>query len=147
MVPFLDLKEKENNMRDLHNKIKVGVALNISAISTNTTTAGAIIDKRGYRSVEFIIMSGTLTDGTYTPLIEESDNADLSSSNAVADADLLGTEAAAALIATEDNTTKKVGYIGGKRYVRMSVVSTGVTTGGTVLGVALRANAADLPVV
>lgn len=133
-------------MRDLHNNIKAEAALNIGAISSNTTTAGNIIDMKGFGSVEFIIISGTLTDGTYTPLVQEGDAANLSDASSVDDADLLGTESDAAFAASDDNTVKKVGYIGNKRYVRLSLVSTGVTTGGTLTALALKANAADKPV-
>lgn len=133
-------------MRDLHNNIKVESALDVSAISTDTTTAGNIIDMQGYGSVEFVIQSGTLTDGTYTVLIEEGDDSGLSDAAAVADADLLGTEASASFIATEDDTVKKVGYIGNKRYVRLSLVSASTSTGGTLVAVAAKSNATDLPV-
>ena len=43
-------------MRDLHNNIKAEVALNTAAISTDTTTAGNIIDMQGFGSVAFIII-------------------------------------------------------------------------------------------
>jgi hypothetical protein len=133
-------------MRDLHNNIKVESGLNISSITTNTTTAGSIIDMQGYGSLEFIIRSGTLTDGTYTPLVEEGAVSNLSDATAVADADLLGTEAAAAFVSTDDNTIKKIGYIGAKRYVRLSLVSTSVTTGGTMSVIVLKGRANDRPV-
>lgn len=133
-------------MRDLHNNIKAEVAFDTAAISSDTTTAGNIIDMQGYGSVEFIIQSATLTDGTYTPLIEEDDDSGLSSASAVADADLLGTEASAAFIASEDDEVKKVGYIGNKRYVRLSIVSASTSTGGTVSAISVKANAGDLPV-
>lgn len=133
-------------MRDLHNNIKTEVARNIGAISSNTTTAGNIIDLQGYHSVEFIILSGTITDGTFTPLLQEGDAANLSDAAAVADSDLLGTEAAATFISTDDNTVKKLGYIGGKRYVRLSIVTTGVTSGGTISAIAVKSNASDRPV-
>jgi hypothetical protein len=133
-------------MKDLHNNIKVENALNVSAISSNTTTVGAIIDMQGYGALEFVLRSGTLTDGTYTPLVEEGDAANLSDATAVADVDLLGTEAAAAFILTDDNTVKKVGYIGNKRYIRLSVVSAGTTTGGTMSAIAIKGKAADRPI-
>jgi hypothetical protein len=136
----------ELNMRDLHNNIKVESALNVSSITTNTTTVGSIIDTQGYDALEFIMRSGTLTDGTFTPLIEEGDAANLSDATAVADADLLGTEAAAAFILTDDNAVKKVGYIGNKRYVRLSVVSTGITSGGTMSAISIKGRAADRPI-
>ena len=132
-------------MRDLHNNIDLAVALNTAAISSDTTTVGNIIDLRGFNSAEFVIQSGTLTDGTYTPLLEEGDIANLSDAAAVVDADLLGTEALAVLLSTEDDAVKKLGYIGGKRYVRLSIVSTGTTSGGTVSALAVRGNPTDAP--
>jgi hypothetical protein len=115
---------------DMHSDVYGVVAKNTAAISSNTTTAGNIIDTQGYEGVEFFIQSGAYTDGTYTPLLEESDAADLSGSNAVADEDLVGLESAAAISAA--NTVKRIGYVGGKRYVRLSIVSASVTTGATV---------------
>jgi hypothetical protein len=134
-------------MRDLHNNIKVEVALDTAAISSDTTTNGNIIDMQGFGSVEFVIQSGTLTDGTYTPLIEEGDVSNLSDASAVADSDLLGTEANASFAATDDNAVNKVGYIGNKRYVRLSIISSGTTSGGTVSGISVKSNASDLPIV
>ncbi|PIR39585.1 MAG: hypothetical protein COV35_03520 [Alphaproteobacteria bacterium CG11_big_fil_rev_8_21_14_0_20_39_49] len=133
-------------MRDLHNNINAEVALNTSAISSDTTTNGNIIDMQGFGSIEFVIQSGTLTDGTYTPLIQEGDESNLSDATAVGDADLLGTEADAAFIATEDNAVKKVGYIGNKRYVRLSIVSASTTSGGTISAVSVKSDAGDMPV-
>ena len=133
-------------MRDLHNNIKAEVALNTAAISTDTTTAGNIIDMQGFGSVEFIIQSGTLTDGAYTPLVEDGDVANLSDAAAVADANLLGTEAAAAFALADDDAVKKIGYIGNKRYVRLSIVSTATTTGGTLSAISIKHNSADKPV-
>ena len=134
-------------MRDLHNNVKVEVALNTSAISTDTTTNGNIIDMQGFGAIEFIIQSGTLTDGAYTPLIEEDDAADLATATAVADSDLLGTEAAAAFALADDDAVTKIGYIGNKRYVRLSIVSASTSTGGTLSAVSVKSRASDAPVV
>jgi hypothetical protein len=59
--------------RDLKNDIKILNALNIATISTNTTTAGVEIDTQGFESVTFEIITGARTDGTVTPLIQETD--------------------------------------------------------------------------
>jgi hypothetical protein len=126
-------------MRDFHNNISPAVALNATAISSNTTTAGAIIDTQAFEALEFIIQSATITDGTYTPLVEYGDQSNLSDAAAVPDAELISTEAAAAFVATDDNKVKRIGYIGAKRYVRLSLVSTGVTSGGTLSAVAVKA--------
>lgn len=116
-------------MRDLHNNVSPAVALMAQAIGTDTTTAGAIVDLQGFEGCEFVILSGTVTDGTYTPLIEHGDDSGLSDAAAVPDSGLLGTEAAAAFAAADDDAVKRVGYVDGKRYVRLSLVSAGTATG------------------
>jgi hypothetical protein len=128
---------------DLHSDVFAVVAKNTAAITSSTTTVGAIIDTQGYEGLEFIIQSGARTDGTYTPLLEESDAADLSGSNQVADEDLVGLEASAAISAA--NTVKRLGYVGGKRYVRLSIVSTGVTSGATIGATAILGRPAVSP--
>ena len=113
---------------DLHNQISVGVGIALTAVADGADVVGEIIDMQGCNALEFIFQVGAYTDGDVTPLIEESDNSDMSSSNAVADTDLLGTEAAAALSAAG---VSNVGYIGNKRYVR----ATAVTAAGSTLSV------------
>lgn len=113
---------------DLHNGVAVSNALNTATIATNTTTVGNILDTKGFGSVEFVLSLGTKTDGTYTFKIEESDNSDMSSSNVAATNNVLGSLTGP----TASNTNASVGYvIGSKRYIRLSVVSTLVTTGAT----------------
>lgn len=134
-------------MKDMKNNIKVSNALNIQAIASNTTIAGAIIDTKGFDSLTLVFQTGTITDGDYTLLIEEGNSATLTDAAAVADADLLGTEALASFSAdTDDNKVSKIGYRGNKRYVRLSVVSTSVTTGGTVGATAIQGHPQFAPV-
>ena len=127
----------------MHSDILAKVAKNTAAIASSTTTAGVIIDTLGYEALEFLMQSGAWTDGTYTPLLEESDDSGLSGSNAVADEDLLGLESAAAIGAA--NTVKRIGYRGHKRYVRLSIVSAGVTTGATIGATAILGRPAVRP--
>ena len=117
---------------DLHSTIFCYNALSNATINSDTTTVGAIIDTAGYESCEFIIKSGTRTDGTFTPLIQDGDDSGLSDAAAVSDTFLVGTEAAAAI--TASNALGRIGYVGKKRYVRLSIVSTSVTTGCTSFG-------------
>lgn len=134
-------------MNDLYNNIKVSNALNIQTITSNTTVNGAIIDTKGFGSLTFVFQTGTIADGDYTLLIHEGNNSGLSDAAAVADDDLLGTEAAASFTAdTDDNKVSKIGYRGNKRYVRLSVVSTNVTTGGTVGATAVQGHPQFAPV-
>lgn len=116
--------------RDIHNHIEHKVALNLQNITSDTATVGNILDMQGFESIEFLITAGAITDGAYAILIEEGDDSGLSDAAAVADADLLGTEALAAFTATDDNKVSKIGYIGQKNFVRISIVSTGTTSGG-----------------
>lgn len=122
-------------MQDLKNDIAAVVALNPTDISTNTTTDGNSIDMQGYDSLTFLLSAGTVTDGTYTPIIEESDTGDFSGEEtAVADADLIGTEANMAFSAADDNAVKTLGYTGSKRYVRFTLVSASTSTGVANIG-------------
>lgn len=131
--------------KDLKNSVITKTAFNIQAISSDTTTNGVIIDTLGYESVTFILQSATLTDGAYLPLIADGDNSGLSDAAAVADTFLLGTEAAAAFALADDNTTKRIGYCGKKRYVRLSIVSSATSSGGTIGAVCVLGNAITQP--
>ena len=124
--------------RDLTNDILQKPALSIQAIGSNTTTNSTEIDTKGFESLTFITFAGTLTDGTFTPLIHDTDSTG-TSYVAVADEFLIGTEAAAA-VDTSD-TALRVGYNGKKRFVRLSYVSTSVSSGGTVGALAILGNA------
>jgi len=126
---------------DLFSNIKPQVALDFGTISTDTTTAGNIIDTQGFQSVVFGIITGTVTDGDYTILIQDGDESNLSDAANVADAYLRGTEAGASFTAdTDDDKISKIGYIGIKRYVRMSIVSTNTSSGAVIGGYAILGN-------
>lgn len=114
-------------MFDLHDNIGTGVGLAISSITTNTATAGAIIDTRGYNAMELSFLSGTITDGTYAVTINESNDAGMAGPTT---ATVLGT--LPSFVAADDNVVKRVGVLASKRYVQATVTSTGVTTGGTM---------------
>lgn len=128
---------------DLKNNISVENALNIQAITTNTTTAGVEVDTQGFESVTFVIETGSRTDGTVTPLIQESDTSG-SFSGSVADEDLIGTEAEAALSAAQSRSI--IGYVGKKQFVKLSLVSTSVTSGLTAGASAILGAAKHNPV-
>ena len=112
--------------RDLKNNIKIVNGVNITSITTNTTTGGVEVDTQGYESVTIEVITGARTDGTVTPLLQETDVAG-SYSGSVADEDLIGLEADAALSIAHNRA--RFAYIGKKRYIKASFVSTGVTSG------------------
>jgi len=132
--------------KELYSSYKVSNALDTQAITSDTTTVGDIIDTAEYGSILFAIQSGTLTDGTYTVLIEEGDESNLSDASAVDDADLTNTEASASFASTDDNTVNKIGYVGSKRYVRLSLVSASTSSGGTLGAIAIQGSPTTAPV-
>ena len=103
--------------------------VDIQAITTDTTTVGNEIDMLGYEGITFFLFTGTLTDGSYVLLIEDSDTSG-SGYAAVSDTFLIGTEVATTLTASDSVTS--IGYVGKKRYVRASIVSSATTSGGTL---------------
>lgn len=111
-------------MRDMHNCIKVSRGLSpVVAGTDNTPYVSEIIDTANFDATEFLILIGANTDAdaTFTVLVEDGDAANLSDNAAVADAYLLGTEALASFDYSDDNETRKIGYIGPKRYVRVTI--------------------------
>lgn len=89
----------------------------------DTAVVSQIIDMQGIDSLVFAIATGSLADvdATFTVLVEESDDAAMSGATAVADADLLGTEALASFTFAGDDKCYKIGYKGSKRYVTCTI--------------------------
>jgi hypothetical protein len=134
---------------DLHNNLKLTCVISPISQAGNTAMVGAIIDRQGYGSLEFAITLGTITTaGTaYTALLEDADELAFNVTNAaVADAYLLGTEALASFVDSEVNTTKKLGYIGSKRYVRLTMTPAGNTGASTMSAVAVQGSPSISPV-
>ncbi len=126
-------------MRDLHNNIDVRRAISPVVATDDTAIVSQIIDCAGFDGVEFAIITGTLADAdaTFAVLVEHDDDSNLATAAAVADSQLLGTEAGASFTFAADNVTKKIGYIGTKRYVRLTITPTGNTGNAPVAAVAI----------
>lgn len=109
-------------MQDLFNNVHPVPCISPAVVSDNTAAVGAVTDRQGYDSLTYVIATGTLADvdATFTTLVEHSD-ASGSGFEAVADSDLLGTEANASFAFSDDDKTFKIGYRGTKRYVRLTV--------------------------
>jgi len=129
------------SIRDLHSNIRTKTVISPVAIGANATKTGLVVDRQGYGGVEFIASYGAVTTtGSIVTLVVK--DGDVTGSMAsVADAYLVGTEALASLLAgarvagTGKEVTKRVGYVGVKRYVSVDAVQTGTTSVG-VVGVA-----------
>lgn len=130
-------------MYDLYSKLKVSRAISPSNTGDNTALVSQIIDMQGYKSLVFFIASGSLADAaaTFTVLVEDGDVSNLSDGAAVADDYLSGTESAASLTQADDNTVKKIGYIGNKRYVRLTITPAGNAADAYLSAVAVQSDA------
>lgn len=128
---------KANN--DLHSNVKQMLGLAPVAAGATGTSAGKIIDRKGYGGVEFLLGYGAIstTGSAVAVIVKEGDVTGTLTS--VADADLIGTEALAGVAAgtpktsgVSQNVVKRIGYKGSKRYVQVSMVNSGTTSAGLI---------------
>ncbi len=119
-------------LQDLHNNIQCQIAISPQKqTNSNTAFVSNIIDLANFGSCEFAILYGGITDAnvTFTILLEDGDDSALSDHAAVDDAFLLGDEAGATPLFSDDDTCFKLGYIGPKRYVRLTITPSGNDAG------------------
>jgi hypothetical protein len=141
-------------MRDLTNNIQVKRVLSPVSVADNTAQVGQIVDQSGYDELAYIINTGSLADAdaTFTVLLEEGDAANLSDAAAVADADMIsqtpGTapETAASFRYDSDDQVRKLGYIGNKRYTRLTITPANNASAGLMSAVAIVSRARIAPV-
>jgi hypothetical protein len=123
-------------MRDLANNLTLKRALSPQAARTdNTAIVSEILDCRDLDAAMLAIMIGANTDTnvTFTVLLEESDASNMANQNAVADADMNGTELLAGFQFDDDNECRKLGYTGNKRYIRATITPVGNDSGNIFL--------------
>ncbi len=122
-------------IHDIKNNLTQFNALS-AVIASDTTTAGAIFDTADYELGFMVgLFAAAYTDGTYTVLIEESDDSGMSGAVTVSSDKIIGTQAdltVTAVAATGDRIPT-VGVFSNLRYVRVSVVSVSTTTGATII--------------
>lgn len=127
-------------MRDLFNSVHPLRAISpAAAVADNTAIVGQIIDRKGFESLTYLIQTGALADAdaTFAVLLEHGDTSDLSDAAAVPDELLLGTEALAGFTFGDDDETRKLGYVGHKRYTRLTVTPSGNSGNAFVSAIAL----------
>lgn len=116
---------------DIHNGVLQKVALSI-ATASNGTRQGDILDIAGFQSVEFLPFSKLIPEGDYLFFIEQGDDSGL------ADAEMLPSELTLGSFPIYDtgdvHTATRVGSIGKKRFVRMSIKSENVSSSGGTFG-------------
>lgn len=140
-------------MFDSLNNVKYENAIAPVSVADTTAQASGWIDRAGFQSLTFAIAIGALhAASAFAVTLQEADASDQSDAAAVADSDMLsmtpGTAplTAASFAAADASSTKKVGYIGQKRYLKLTVTPT-ANAGASLFGVvAALSRAANRPV-
>lgn len=133
--------------RDLLNHIHPVVAIAPVVVTDGTAQVSAAIDVKHYRSVTFIIALGTLSDAnaTWDVTVKEGSTSTQASHTAVADKDLIGTEALAGFTFENDGETRKIGYVGDQDYVSIEIDDNVANTGNFPLCVIMIAEPYETP--
>lgn len=110
---------------DIRSLTTIAVAIS-ATLSGTTASVGNIVDVSNFQHVTLAYFTGTVTDAGFSVEIQESDTTADADFTAVADTDLIGTEAALAVTDDASDTIPvgSVGYIGTKKYVRAVVTGT-----------------------
>lgn len=125
-------------MKDSCNSMLVKRVISpVTQTNSDSALVGQIIDRQGFESLTYVIATGGLTDAnaTFTVLLEESDASNMSGAVAVADGDMIsqtaGTapETAASFTFAADDNVRKLGYVGNRRYTRLTITPSGNDSG------------------
>jgi hypothetical protein len=116
-------------MRDLHDNIELRRAISPSRCVDITPLVSQIIDTANCAALEFAIAVGTVVSAsaTFQVLVEDGNTPTLTDNAAVDPSQLLGvvgvaaTPTGASFRFDTDDATRKIGYIGVKRYVRLTI--------------------------
>jgi hypothetical protein len=134
-------------MRDLHHNLAFRRAISPVSVADNTAQVSQIIDTSGFSSLEFAINIGAVADAdaTFTVLVEDGNAANLSDAVAVADSALLGTELLAGFQFDSDNQVRNIGYIGYKRYVRLTITPVNNASAALLSAMAILGHPSSVP--
>lgn len=123
-------------------------------VADNTAQVGNWIDRSGFNSLTFAIQTGTIAinGATFAVTMKEADATNQSDAAAVADTDMLSMSTgvapltAASFTGANGTSTFKVGYIGMKRYVQLTITPASNTGNAALAVVAALGHAAIRPV-
>jgi hypothetical protein len=134
-------------MRDAAHNVHPMRAISPVSVADNTAQVGQIIDTKGYRSLTFVIATGSLADAdaTFAVLVQHGDQSNLSDAVDVADADLIGLESQAGFTFSDDDETRKIGYVGNRRYVRLTVTPANNASAALLAAVAILGSPQEAP--
>lgn len=141
-------------MKDLYNHIEFVQAIKPVLVLNNTVPAAATVDLAGFNSavIELSVGLKSTDEGTITLKAEHSDTSNFAN---VAAADIQGVTPAEGVIYTidadsDDSTSRivKFGYVGGKRYLKLTIEEVGANANGVILGVTVvKGHGLDVPAI
>lgn len=104
-------------MRDLKSSVEEVHVMHVR-VSDNTAQVGAIIDHQGAGGLYYSIHAGSLADAdaTFAVLLEDGAQSDMSDA---------ATYATTSFTFAADNTIRLMGYVGNKRYSRVTITPSG----------------------
>ena len=112
-------------IRDRQSGLKPYVGFAPQALSGTTDITGEEIDTRGYDTCTFVLTTDAIAATSLDAQLEITECATSGGTfTAVADVDLIGTEANTAISASDDKVAKKIGYKGNLRYLKANLVVT-----------------------
>jgi hypothetical protein len=139
-------------MRDSLNNLHFVPALApvAAAIADNTVQTGLTIDRQGFDSLTFAIITGTLADidATFAVKLQHGDLANATDMADCAVADTVGVTSTATAIANasftfaDDAECRKIGYVGAKRYARVVITPANNTGNAPMAAIAVLGHAA-----
>lgn len=141
-------------MKDLYNRVEFVQAIKPVLVLDDTVPAAATVDLAGFNSavIELSIGVKSADAGTITLKAEHSDTTSFAN---VAAADIQGATPAEGVIYTidcdsDDYTSRivKFGYVGGKRYLKLTIAEVGANANGVILGVSVvKGHGLDVPAI
>ena len=135
-------------LRDLSNDVKISRAISPVSVADNTAAVSQIIDTSGYNTLMFAILLGSIADAdaTFAVTMEHGDDSGLSDAASVPAAMLNGTTTLAGFQFDSDNATRKIGYVGDKRYVRMTITPSNNASAALLAACAIQSMARVAPI-
>jgi hypothetical protein len=135
-------------LRDLMNHIHTKPAFAPgAAVVDNTAQVSTILDTYLFGSAVLAFITGTLTDAdaTFALTFNESNDPAMAGANTVAANDMTGTTALASFTFADDIETRKIGYIGSKRYIQATITPTANTGNLFLAGLWIQGHPASQP--
>ncbi len=125
-------------IKDIKSMVKVLQAISPVIPTDNTAQVSSAIDLQAANGCMFAIATGTLADtnATFAVEVTEGDTSG-GSFTAVGDDDLVGTEAGAGFQFDDDDEVRTIGYVGSKRFVKITITPSGNTGNAPMSAVAV----------